>query len=146
METMTSAERLRIGQANIDRMKREVDEAVSTVLGVVCEDPNFFPYSRQVDWAGVPLREQRVFKNAEFQWTIYYSIKPTRAECWYKFSIGSRPAVALVYVTNDSRFPKLEHVALAHRARVFLVDSMLAHSTRIAEELKPILDAADHQF
>lgn len=134
------------GSHNLDRMKKEVEELISMLIGLA-------PISN----SGPTTEITTTFADEQIEWVItgkIYLMSPREShlsvECWLLYKIGNTGSTGRTasYTTKNNWWgacPR-ENIQRTHDGLLVFVKGMIETFPDLQEYLKPFLTAAEKQF
>lgn len=142
MDGNTVAHRLIAGSTAIDRMKKEVEQVIRMVMGLLNAGDLF---RKGVSSTGEFYVEFRDYACERCEWRVSVNRYPSVycVECWIPFQRGAL-SLKLAYSSTPNAIPfRTENAQRVHEALSVFVQGMIEHFPELSERLQPFLDAAD---
>ena len=143
--------RLVVGSDAIDRMRKEINSVVKTILGLIqqeCESKHWINVTGQIFRPEFMTTLNYPYIKGLCGWSItgWTSSRGHKTSGWMAqcslsapFNLGSQ-----VYCSNESYSVSFQHVKIVHDSLGVFVEGVTRRFPFLTERLQPLLDAADY--
>ncbi|MBI4158004.1 MAG: hypothetical protein HY505_00040 [Candidatus Yanofskybacteria bacterium] len=151
MDSKETVRKLVVGSDAIDRMRREINSVVKTVLGLIqqeCDSTSWIDVTGQIFHPEVLITLSYPYIKGACGWSVtgWTSSRGHKTPGWMAqcslsdpFNLGSQ-----IYCSNESYTISLQNVKTVHDNLGVFVEKMIKKFPFLTERLQPLLDAAVH--